>query len=126
MLEACKLWETTLYTISDIAHHLKMDNRTIARYLKRGAFLGLCPSYSYAMAHSRRTSKQIAIVNNNKICRVFFNSKECANILQEETGIKFMAKGVSNCAYGYNKSYRGFTFKHITREEYEQYKMINK
>jgi hypothetical protein len=87
--------------------------------------LGLCPSYSYAAAQSRNSSRQIAIVDNDKILRVFFNSKECAKILREETGIGLTAKGVSNCAYGYNKSYYGFTFKHITREEYEQHKMIN-
>lgn len=124
MLQACELWETTLCTISDIAFRLKMDSRTIAKYLKRGVMLGLCPSYSYSEAQSRSSSRQIAIMDDNKISRVFFNSKEAAEILQNEMKIKFTAKGISNCAYGYNKTYRDLIFKHITREEYEQYKMI--
>lgn len=124
MLKACEIWETTFCTISDIAKHLKMDNRTIAKYLKRGVVLGLCPSYSYAEAQNRNSSRQIAIIDNDRMLRVFFNSKECATTLQNETGMRFTAKGVSNCAYGYNKSYHKYQFKHITREEYEQYKMI--
>lgn len=62
--------------------------------------------------------------DSGKIIRVFFNAKECAEILQEEMGIKFSAKTVSNCACGCNKFYHGFQFKHITRSEYEQYKII--
>lgn len=125
MLKACELWESTLYTISDISNELQIDNRTTAKYLKRGVILGLCPSYSYAAAQSRSSSRQIAVIINNKISRVFFNSKMAAEILKNEIGVKFTAKGISNCAYGYNKTYKGLTFKHITKEEYIQYKMIN-
>lgn len=125
MLKACEMWEDTLCTISNIAQSLQMDNYTIAKYLKRGVSLGIC-SYSYAEAHSRRSSRQVAIIDEDSVLRAFFNAKECATTLQSETGMRFTAKGVSNCAYGYNKSYRGYRFKHITKEEYEQYKMIEK
>ena len=119
------MWETTLYTISDIAKNLQMDRCTIAKYLKRGVELGICPSYSYAAAQSRSSSRQVAVVTDNNIARAFFNAKECAQILSNETGIRFTAKAVSNCAYGYNKTYHNLNFKHITKEEYLQYKMIN-
>lgn len=123
MLRACELWNTSLCTVANIAHELQMNNYTIANYLKRGVELGIC-NYSYAEAHRRSASRQIAIVNNESIVRVFFNAKECAEVLQDETGVRFTFKGVANCAYGYCKSYRGYKFKHISKKEYEQYKMI--
>ena len=42
----------------------------------------------------------------------------------EKYNIKFIPKGVQSCANGSLKTYHGLQFKHITREEYLQYKMI--
>jgi hypothetical protein len=40
-------------------------------------------------------------------------------------GVQCTAGGVCGVCRGTHKTHRGFDFKYITKEEYEQYKMIN-
>ena len=124
LLYICKLWEQDKYDVSRISSILKMHRTSICTYLKRGANLGLAPTYNTSNSLSRSFKKPVALVENNKIIKVFSTHEECSNILSEKYNIKFIPKGVQSCANGSLKTYHGLQFKHITREEYLQYKMI--
>ena len=68
--------------------------------------------------------KPVVAIFADKIVDMFCGKFEAADVLTKKYGVKFSAVSISHTCLGQQKQHNGFTFKHITREEYEQYKMI--
>ena len=125
MVQICNMWENNHCGVEQIVQTLQLNRTTVCTYLKKGAQLNLCPSYNTTESLKRRDNKKrIALVCNERIVDVFHDSDDCANEMQNRTGIVFRPRQIQRCANGYLEHYHNFDFKYITREEYEQYKII--
>lgn len=64
--------------------------------------------------------------SDNEIKYVFIGSNECAQYLTRQIGVEFKPRQIQKCANGHLPHYHNFVFRYITKEEYLQYKMIEK
>ena len=124
MQEACKLWEIYEYSTGDIAKQLKVTRPTIIAYLKRGKECNLCPSYNYLEAKNRKSDSYIALLQQEKIICVFRHFDQLCKQSLQLLGTYFHKPSVLTCSHR-NELYKGYKIQHITKEEYEQYKIIN-
>ena len=125
MVQICDMWENQHCNCKTIADTLQLHRTTVCTYLKRGFDIGLCPSYSTEESLNRRDNKKrIALIKEGVIISVFSDGNQCATDLTRKMGIIFKPKQIRSCANGYLSHYHGLNFKYITREEHEQYKMI--
>ena len=123
MRESCKLWEIDEYGVGEIAKRLNVSNVTVITYLKRGKECGLCPSYDFSESTYRKGTR-VALLQQNKIVHVFRHFNQLCEQSHGLLGVYFHKPSVITCSRR-NELYKGFEIKRITREEYEQYKMIN-
>ncbi|MDY4145075.1 MAG: hypothetical protein SOY54_02470 [Bacilli bacterium] len=77
---------------------------------------------SYVCCHNN--SKQVAVILNGSVYDVFVNIADAATQMMERFNIRFTYSGIKNVCLGKQQQYKGYNFKHITKEEYEQYKII--
>lgn len=82
------------------------------------------PNNNITCVASTGLSKPIAIYDGAKIIQVFVSCDEAAQVLSEVYSMTFKRERIKSTCLGQQKQYNGLHFKHITREEYEQYKMI--
>ena len=83
------------------------------------------PNNNIVCIASDGLSKPVAVYKGQDVIQVFVSCDEAAEVLSEKYSIIFKREGIKNTCLGRQKQYHNLTFKHITREEYEQYKMIN-
>ena len=121
---ACKLWEEKEYGTSEIAQELNKDRHTIISYLRRGKDVGICPSFNNQESIFRGHNVYLMLLKNNLPVGVFRHVHQLCNKSVEMFGVEFHAPSVRAC-YDKKETYKGFNIKRITKEEYEQYKMIN-
>lgn len=124
---ACNLWENKKLTMHEIIEKINVSRTTTIKYLTKGRELGLCPSYNEDEARRRYNifkMKPIAWVENGIIKNVFNNAKEAEQKSVYYFGVKCSCHNIQSVCNGTQKSHHGFEFKYITKEEYEQYKMI--
>jgi very-short-patch-repair endonuclease len=125
LVQICNMWERELYNCQDIIKTLQLHRTTVTTYLKRGKDMGLCPSYNSNEALLRRDNfKRVMAVYDDTVIDVFKNINDCAEGLTKRMNIGFKPRQIQKCANGYLAHYHNINFKYITREEYEQYKMI--
>lgn len=80
-------------------------------------------AFVYGILCSSR-AKPLVVFDNNKLFNVFVSANEAAEKMSQCTGEIFTYHGIKNVCLGRQKQYHGFTFQHITKEEYKQHKMI--
>lgn len=68
--------------------------------------------------------RPIAVIENNNVICVFRNAEECARQSMSVFGRQYNTTNIHRVLLGQQSSYFGKDFKRITKEEYEQYKMI--
>lgn len=68
--------------------------------------------------------KPVMVLLNDEIVDIFSSRKEASVVLTEMYGMVFTVKRITNVCLKIQKQCNGFVFQNITREEYEQYKMI--
>lgn len=127
MLKACELWENDGLGTVQIAERIGVHKATVAEYLKRGHKANLCLSYNTHESYKRGTDhiiKCIAAIKNDEVVCVFRGKQEIEEKSVLRLGVWFRHNCVYEVCNGKAKTHRGFKFKYITREEYEQYKMI--
>ena len=122
MQDACKLWEVNEYSVGEIAKKLNVSNMTVITYLKRGKEFGLCPSYDSSESIYRKGTR-VALLQQNKIIHVFRHFNQLCEQSSGLIGVHFNKSSVIDCSRR-SGFYKGFEIKRITKEEYEQYKMI--
>lgn len=127
IVAACELWEKDKLTVSKITEQLKLGHATVVRYLKIGRNFGLCPSYNVEAAFQRRDEdkyKPILVIDKINNQYVFISTHEAIDSFFTIFGIRASKSGL-NTACRCHGVYKGLRVKYITKEEYEQHKMIN-
>jgi very-short-patch-repair endonuclease len=124
----CDMWENKNMSVGEIMAETQFSKTTVREYLLRGVRLGFCPSYNKYESRKRMGithNKYIALCKGDQIKCVFLNARELERISIQIGIPKFYANVVRKACRGDLISYHGLNFKDITKEEYEQYKMIN-
>ena len=70
--------------------------------------------------------KPVFVFFNGNLINIYYSRQEASINLTEIYHIPFTVRGITNVCLGNQKHHNGFIFKNATREEYEQYKMIEK
>ncbi len=123
--ESCRLWDEECMSIHDISIELGIAKNTARKYLKLGAKIGICKTYSISECRMRSSGKYIGCYKNNKmICTNVGVANICIEVFNT-LNIRCLASCVSAVCNGKRGLYKGLDFKFISKEEYKQYKMIN-
>lgn len=122
MIKICKLkHDNPNLTSSNICDLLNPKNScsksTITKWLKLGNELGLC---EYDIDKECRI-KFVEVFKNKESLGIFKTTSYLSEQSEKLFGIKFNTQGISKACLC-NKPYKNFTFKYITKEEYEQRK----
>jgi len=117
-------------TTTEIGKIFKLSNTTIATYLKKGNTFGWCTynGYDEFIKNNLRNSEKNRI-RNGKPVEIFKNYislgifTSCIKLDEQSEELfetKLDNKSISAVCIGSRKIYKGFTFKYISKEEYEQ------
>jgi predicted transcriptional regulator len=120
----CFLWENLNKSVGEISSICQLNRTTVCKYLQNGFLIGLCPSYNKEVSKVRSRYKHIAYIENNRIVYVFYNAKEVSDMSPQMFGQTIARSSIQAVCIGRKRSVYGMKFKYITKEEYEQYKMI--
>ena len=123
-LQVCEMYDNG-ESVSDISDCVKLSTTTIHKYLKQGYTIGVCKLYNTVDGRRRRKMKYIAQTNGDIVVRVFRNANELEELSNLLYGVHFQRHNIWAVCRGVMGSYCGLTFRYITKEEYEQHKMIN-
>lgn len=125
--QVCDYWNDRdeLEGTKELADVFGLSKPTIIHYLKCGTELGIC-NYDVQESNKNRCEKSaiarrrpIKMFKDDKYLGVFLSVKELENKSEELFGVKLLNKSIRNVINGHRKSYHGFTFQYITKEEYE-------
>ena len=122
--EACLLWNEGK-SIQEIARTLNVCIQTVAKYLKRCRDVGLCPSYNKQESRRRIVYKSVLCWNEQYAPVAFKNISELLKMSTLYYGRQFSRSCVLQTCKNQQSSHHGFNIRYITKEEYEQCKMIN-
>lgn len=114
---------------SEIAPFFHIHSATIWQYLKKGAKLGFC-NYDVERAREESFAKttKLCAINRSKPLEcfkddnsigIFFNAVNASNYFQSIYNIALHKSAIGLVCRGKNKHHKGYTFKYITKEEYE-------
>lgn len=117
-------------TTTEIGKIFKFSNTTIATYLRKGDKFRWCTynGYNEFIKNNLRNSEKNRI-RNGKPVEIFKNYislgifPSCTKLDEQSEklfDIKLDGKSISAVCTGSRKTYKGFTFKYISKEEYEQ------
>lgn len=122
----CKMWESG-FSVGEIMDKFHLSKTAVRRHLLLGKQIGICMSYNKNESRKRaseRRSNPVAYISNDTIQYVFINTREAAEKSMELFGVQCSESGIQAVCAGIYTHTHNLHFKHITREEYEQYKMI--
>ena len=122
--DACELWNKGKST-REIGIILNVCIQTVAKYLKKGKEIGICVSYNKEESKKRTQYRSILCYDEEHTIAAFKDANELVKLSNVYFGKQLSKEGVYNVCNGRRKTYYGLSFKYITKEEYEQYKMIN-
>ena len=104
-------------TISDLCNIFKISLSCIITYLNKGTKLGWCKYYK-----QNNKNKPVEIFKDNKSLGIFESCHDLDRQSENLFVIKLNYRGISMVANGKRKQYKGYIFKYISKEEYEQRK----
>lgn len=130
--EICNYWNTkeeweTTQTIADNNLWGIKDRGTIRTYLKKGAVLDWCDYDSKevmkrsAYLISGHNKRAVKIIKDNITIGVFESVSELERQSEKMFEVKLVQSGISQVCRSELNHYKGFTFKYISKEEYEEY-----
>jgi len=129
-IKTCDLWNNKFKDTLLISKELNISQNTVERYLNQCHDIGLCnydKSISYEIAKIKRS--YISYHKNgipficNETNNYFGSASILANKSEELYGVKIHLTNIFNTLKGGQKNTRGFTFKYITREEFNNHKL---
>lgn len=104
---------------------------TITNYLNKGSKLGWCNyngkeelkigKIKAGNTYRLKYSKPVEVFKNEESLGVFFNSVELSKNSEKLFKTKFNNGKIYDVANGKRKTHKGFTFKYVSKEEYEEY-----
>lgn len=127
-----QMWEDGI-SISEIVNSLLIDKSTARNYLEIASKCGLCTYNKEKSENRRKTTSGNAVKNiyGKPIC-VFLNNK-CVGVFDSANGVdrksvelygyKLHRANINAVLAGRRNHTHGYTFQHITKEQYEQYKL---
>lgn len=119
--EACDLWNNGVHNTKEIAKIMKISRTTATKYLKNGSTINWCNYNSKEQCLLHKKHKPIQIFKNDTILGIFKSSAELSRLSFELFGVNLKQSNISNSCLN-KKAYKGYTFKHISKEEYEKIK----
>jgi hypothetical protein len=102
--EACDLYMSKYYSLSEIGKLLHVHPATVSIYLKKGSQFGWCDYIP------QREKPIIAIDDNGLIIHSFVSISECCREMEMLYTIPFYSTGIRN-ACKTHKPYKGFNFR---------------
>jgi hypothetical protein len=130
--DVARLWEDG-FCVADIEKVLPIERHTIREYLKIAGEHNMC-SYNKETAIQRRIesvksrssqscSKPVCIYSHNELIGVFPSAQELSRKSVDVCGVFLNQSPIIAVCRGRKKEYKGYTFKQITKEQYQQYKL---
>lgn len=123
--EVCEYYNTHPFIgLKEIAKIFKYNITTIQGYLRRGALYGLCdyqPMEHVKRIHSKRGKERanyVEIFKEGKSLGIYRSAKDLEERSKDEIGIELNRSNINKVCRGEAKSYKGFTFKRLTKGEY--------
>lgn len=117
-------------TTSDLAKEFKISNTTILRYLKRGTKLDWCnydgkkelikSNKQKGILSGIKISKPVEMFKNNISIGIFESCTELERQSQKLFGVKLLQSNTSMVCNNKRPQHKGYTFKYIPKEEYEE------
>lgn len=130
--EVCDYWHlhneinNEELTTTNVAKTFKLNICTIIDYLRKGTKLKWC-NYNSELEQKKASSKSgklngkpVEIFKDGKSLGVFFSCVELERQSEKLFGIKLLQGGISSVCRGEQNTHRGYTFKYISKEEYEK------
>ena len=116
-------------TTKDIGKIFCINYNTVSRYLKIGVLNNWCKYIEKDKALKKYNNKKclrynrkpIIIYKDKKLINMFISSAELERQSEKLFGVFLNSKCILKVANGARNTYKGFTFKHTTIEEYEDY-----
>ena len=123
----CNYWNNKKEeeTTRSVGKIFNLDRNTICRYLKKGQNLGWCnynPKKENAKSSSisgKLNGKPVEIFKNGNSLGVFPSCAELERQSEKLFGVKLLNSNMCSVCNGKKLQYKGYTFKYITKEEYE-------
>lgn len=113
-------------TTGDLAKQFNIAQGTIIRYLNKGSKLGWCnynpkeQSIISGIISSKKRRIPIKIFKNEQLLGVFESANKIEEISEKLFNIKLLSINIRRVCNGKLEQYKGFTFKDVTKEEYEE------
>lgn len=125
--KVCEYWNNRneVEGTKELANVFGLSKPTIIHYLKCGTELGIC-NYGIQEINKNRCERSaiarrspIKIFKGDECIGVFLSVKDLENQSKKLFGVKLLQGSIRNVINEHRKSYHGFTFEYITKEEYE-------
>lgn len=123
--EACEYWNKGINNTKDISNVMKVGRGIITKWLKQGDRLNWCkynPKKEMAKHNTlnNKASKPIEIFKNGESLGIFPSCSELERQSEKLFGVKLYQCNILYKFYSDIKQYKGFNFKRIPKEEYEE------
>lgn len=119
------------FTTGDISKIMNIGIQTIRLWLKQGGKLNWCvynPSTDLSNSSKRNgkaSGKPIKIFKNGIDLGMFESSAELERVSEKLFGVKLIYQGITSVCRNKLKYYKGFTFRYLTPQEIEEFKLTN-
>ena len=120
--------ENSDITTNEISNIMGYNENTICRWLKKGTEVEWCKydaeleSFKGSSKSGKMNGRPLEIFKNEISLGVFKSAREIDRISEKLFGVRLNYKGISSFCTGRMSNYKGFTFKYISKEEYDQRK----
>ena len=117
-----KEWETT----TDLVNKFNVSKKFVVTSLHKGNILNWCnykpkeEMEKSAIKTGKANSKPVEMFKNEKSLGIFESSIEIERQSEELFKCKLLQGNISAVCTGRYKQYKGYTFKYITKQEYEE------
>ncbi len=113
-------------TTTDLTCVFGLSRTAINKYLKKGSKLGWCdynPKEEQIKSSRRlnKNGKQVEMFKDGQSLGIFESGHELSRQSENLFCVKLGQSAISQVCLGKKPQYKGFTFKYISKEEYEEY-----
>ena len=98
-----------------------ISHNSVKAYLNSGIALGWCNKLENGGYYKTLDYNYIEAFKNEKSLGVFKNASQLSKKSEDLFNIKLLDSGIRKVLIGERKQYKGFTFKYISKQEYEDY-----
>lgn len=119
--EVCEYWKNKKdeESVTDLIKYFSLDRRTIRKYLKKGTKYGWCfynakeEIVKGAKKVGANRSKKVAVYKDGNLKGVYPSANELERKSEQNFGVKFNNRLISEVCRGKRKTHKGYTFKYL-------------